>query len=392
MPTLELPRNTLDPFARFSEAPAVGGPDWEPIPDAISFGALNLSQFEFVDKAPLFLLVSTANGFDAIHVECDLLKRTGASSGFAVNFRHGPLTVFMTAGDDAGIHWKLQPGGSTITARADAIRLLYVLSGEGQARLQLGPPGPEAPGNIYLAQQALPDELETERLVFGALATLEEWTGRALAKPAMLNSRQLEMLLTAGRAAQTQRLHVTIRELAIRQSGLSESIDSGEVELVQQFTLSAGGNEFDMGVGRARVRLREIRRQEVAPGEMEVVFAGDERDASFVLSPPNERLRPTRRTQPRQAVTPQPDGDVATRILEALHVPGGKKRLSSEDLAQTRHGATTLASDALARLRSERLRRAASSHMRMPRRWLKLWSASPRVPPLRLRSCPGTPL
>ena len=353
MATLELPKNTVDPFMPSGQRNGVG---WGSSAAIRSFGPVDLSRFEFVANASFALVVSTSTGFDAVASECELFRGRSGRPSFAIAFHHEVLEVVITAGEDAGIHWKLQPGGSSVTARAEALRLIHSLSGEGQIRLQLGPPAPELPGSIYKDRQPLADDLELERSILEALATLEEWTGRTLPLPESFNADQIEMLLTASRAAQTQRLHVRIRELTVRQPAAAEPFRPGGVDVVQQFSLSVGNAELDMGTGRARLGLHEVSRRELNAAEAEVVLEVDDGDATFVLSAPPTRRLPARRTQLPEPAEPEGEGELAERLLRELDVPPSDATLTRADLPE--HDAantSTRASDALARLRSERL-------------------------------------
>lgn len=353
MATLELPKNTVDPFMPSGQTVGVG---WGSSAAVRSFGPVDLSRFELVAKAPLALVVSTSTGFEAVASECEVLRRRSGPRSFAIAFHHEVLDVVITAGEDAGIQWKLRPGGSSVTARAEALRLIHALSGEGQLRVQLGPPAPELPGNIYKDRQPLDDDLELEHSIFEALATLEEWTGRTLPTPEFLNADQIEMLLTASRAAQTQRLHVTLRDLTVRQPAAAEPLRPGSVDVVQQFTLSVGGAELDMGTGRTRLSLHEVSRRKLNAAEAEVVLAVDEADAIFVLSAPPSRRLPVRRTQLPEPAEPQDAGEIAERLLRELGVTPSKAQLTRADLpVHDSANASTRASDTLARLRSERL-------------------------------------
>jgi len=351
--TLELPKNTVDAFLPSGRGAGVG---WGSSTGVRTFGPVDLGQFELVTQVPLALIVSTSTGFEAVAVECELLGAVSGPRRFAIAFHREVLDVVITAGEDAGIHWKLRPGGSSVTARAEALRLIHTLAGEGQLRVHLGPPAPELPGSIYKDRQPLDAELEFEHSIFEALATLEEWTGRTLPMPETLNADQIEMLLTASRAAQTQRLHVTLRDLTLRQPAAAERFGSGSVDVVQKFTLSVGGVELDMGTGRSRLRLHEVSRRILSAEEAEIVLAIDEDQSTFVLSPPPSRRLPARRTQLPEPAKPQDSANIAERLLRELGVAPSEAQLTRADLPGSGPADTsTRASDALIRLRSERL-------------------------------------
>jgi hypothetical protein len=195
-----------------------------------------------------------------------------------------------------------------------------------------------------------------EYSIFEALATLEEWSGSALPMPDVLGADQLEVLLTAGRAAQTQRLHVNVRNLTIRQPVGAEPVQPGGFNVTQQFSLSVGQLELEMGVGHTRLRLREVDHRAVDAAEKEVVLAVDEPDATFVLSAPPSRRLPPRRTQLPEPVSPQQDGETAELLLRELGVRASEAKLEASDIpAHNPESVSTTVSDALRRFRFERL-------------------------------------
>lgn len=289
-------------------------------------------------------LVATLDGVRAFRLSAAGLMAAGRSETLSVGVAMlaDPLVVLAVGG---GLHWRLMPGGPSVTARADALRFIRGLAAGGSLTLQLGDHDPLPP----LEFDGGPWSDEDEWRLFEDLAVLEEWSGVGIPMPAEVAASEATIAAQAASWARTQRLEATISGALTFEAaaGLADG-DPDELRVHQEFGLDLLGITLPMGEGAARIALSEVQR-ETDDGTRFTAWPASP-DVTFDLSPPPGRVQPARRTQARASAPPVREPDPGIRAPIEVRRPSSQ-RLSAVLRNRTRRlppsGATAALLDAV---------------------------------------------
>lgn len=237
-----------------------------------------------------------------------------------------PLVLLAVGGTDSSVHWSLLPGGRSVTRRADALRLLWMLSSPGELEFgfDAGDPLPplEFDGGVW------PEEQEWR--LFEDLATVEEWSGIDLPMPSVVTSDEATRVAQAAGWARSQRVRSVV-DGPIRFRVAEEiAVAPDELRLVQDFDVHLLDTDVAMGCGVARVALASA---SVVHAQREghwMTGTARDRQITFWLDPPKGRRMPARRTplsevptqalQARKAAVSLPVARRATRSIKSVPI------------------------------------------------------------------------
>lgn len=215
-----------------------------------------------------------------------------------------PLVMLIVGGRQRALHWTLLRGGPSVTARADALRLIRSLATGGRVTVRLGRdalPALEVEGGLW--------ELEDEWRLFEDLATLTEWSGVDLPMPALVSARDATVAAQAAGWIRSQRIDARITDTIAFEPGPGLDTQPEQIRLHQDFGVHVLATEIPLGEGVARVTLAGVDR----PISQERVYRARplELDVAFSLLPPAGRRLPARRTQAPHVKPPSRDSTTA---------------------------------------------------------------------------------
>jgi len=215
-------------------------------------------------------------------------------------------------------HWALVPGGPSVTARADALRLIRAMRADGNLVMRAGE-NPELPVLELAGADTWTKADEDEWQLFEDLATLEEWSGHRIPVPRELSGEEVARVAQAAVWARTERIEASLT------GPLRFTVDDGhdlwavdELRLHQDFGVAVAGQEVPLGTGEVRIAVEVLTVDEPdAEGLIAVTARPRREEIVFVLNAPPGRRLPARRTQPP---APRPGRRPAARPASALPV------------------------------------------------------------------------
>lgn len=249
----------------------------------------------------------------------------GDETSLGVAFVADPLVLLVVGSASVpALHWMLLPDGTSVTARADALRALRAMSAGAELTLTLG--GSRAPA-LSLEGEAW--ELDDEWRLFEDLASLEEWSGLTLPMPSDLSAKAATDIAQGAAWARSARVRAEIRgplELACPEP-LKSAPD--EFRVVKEFDVDVLGVRVPLGRGRARLALTGAQVRETPAGTVLTAQPGSSQ-ATFWLTPPPGRRLPPVRTQATE--TPWEDRP-AEALPATVNVVRGATRSMRDVLA-----------------------------------------------------------
>ena len=226
------------------------------------------------------------------------------------------LTVRRTGNTTTA--WALVPGGPSVTARADALRLVRALRVDGDLVVRAGDdlkwPPLELPGADTWTSA---DEAEWQ--LFEDLATLEEWSGDSIPVPRELSGEEVAHVAQAAVWVRTERIEASlVGPLTFNVTDERDSRGVDELRLHQDFGVVVGGCDIPLGTGEVQIPV-EVTSAEGpdTQGLTTVTARARQQQIVFVLKPSPRRRLPARRTQPP---APRPGGPPASEHALALPV------------------------------------------------------------------------
>ncbi len=243
-------------------------------------------------------LTTTLNGIRQARLMAPGLMARGrtADQRFGVALLADPLVLLVvgTAGQRT-LHWSLLPGGPSVTARADGLRLLRGLAAGGQLTFQMG--NSDALPPLDVEGDRWDDEDEWR--LFEDLAALEEWSGVTLPMPKVVPEEDATIAAQAASWARTRQLAAHISDAITFSAASDFAFEADELRLQQEFGVELLGVEVPLGQGTARVELRRVDREDAPTQGPPAYRAWPARlELTFWLSPPQSRRLPASRTQP----------------------------------------------------------------------------------------------
>jgi len=196
-------------------------------------------------------------------------------------------------------HWALVPGGPSVTARGDALRLLRAMRADGDLVLRAGD-NPELPALELAGADTWTEADEDEWQLFEDLATLEEWCGHTVPVPDALSGEEVARIAQAALWARTERIEALLTgPLHFTVVGGRDLWTVDELRLHQDFGVAVAGEELPLGTGEVRIAVDVMSVEEPDAGGLVAVTARARREEIvFVLDAPPTRRLPARRTQP----------------------------------------------------------------------------------------------
>lgn len=245
-------------------------------------------------------LTATLDGIRGVRMTAPglLVAGPGDTTRVGVALIADPLVLLVVGGVGRAFHWSLLPGGPTVTARADGLRLVRGLAAGGQLTFQMGrrvalPPLACHPG---------PWEYEDEWRLFEDLAVLEEWSGVTLPMPEEVSAAEATKAAQAASWARTEQVDAELSDAITFTAVEALAEPPDELRLFQDFGVELLGTEVPLGTGVTTVRLQHVEREQAAASRYRAFPARPE--LSFSLSPPAGRKLPPRRTQSRRISPP----------------------------------------------------------------------------------------
>lgn len=260
-------------------------------------------------------LAGTLEGFRPVGISGPGIIVRGRSDDLRVGVAlvADPLVLLAVGGEQQALHWVLLPGGPSVTARADGLRLLRGLAAGGQLTFRLGSRKAMPP----LAVDEGVWDGEDEWRLFEDLAVLEEWSGVTIPMPRAVSGSEATRVAQAASWARTQQIDAQVLDAITFTATAVDPVpeECAEVRLHQDFGLDALGVEIPLGEGAARAELRDLRRDN--GGQPTYRAWPAQADLSFRLTPPPSRRLPARRTQPVRVSPPLAPrrGGAATRAF-----------------------------------------------------------------------------
>lgn len=218
------------------------------------------------------------------------------------------LLTVSRAGQGAA-HWALVPGGPSVTARADALRLLRAMRAEGELLLRAAGQSP-LPSFELGADQGWTERDEGEWQLFEDLATLEEWSGRTIPMPSALTGEEVASAAQSALWARTERIDASLTgplRFTVPPAGDLSAVD--ELRLQQDFGVTVSGEDLPLGTGDVSVAVEVLEVDVLGDQGLVALTALARREqVVFVLRPPPGRRQPALRTQSPHA-RPGPAGE-----------------------------------------------------------------------------------
>lgn len=242
--------------------------------------------------------------------------------GVGVALVADPLVLLAVGGRERALHWRLLPGGPSVTARADALRLLRAIASGGHLLFRLGTQ--EMPP---LDLDGGPWDSEDEWRLFEDLAAIEEWSGATIPVPAHVSAEEATRVAQAASWARTQQVEAKITGALEFTPTDGPAVTADELRIHQDFGVNLFGVEVPLGEGIARIALDRV--EPAAGATLGRFRAWPTTDAiTFSLTPPATRRRPALRTQTER----QPAPDAAGTGLSTGSLPVARRAS-----AQLRH-------------------------------------------------------
>jgi len=215
-------------------------------------------------------------------------------------------------------HWTLVPGGPSVTARADALRLIRAMRADGDLVVRAGE-NPELPALELAGADTWTKADEEEWQLFEDLATLEEWSGHTVPVPGELSGDEVARIAQAAVWARTERIEASLTgplRFTVADGRDLRAVD--ELRLHQDFGVAVAGQELPLGTGDVRIAVEVVNVDEPdAEGLIAVTARPRREQIVFVLNAPPGRRLPARRTQPP---SPRPGRHPASEHELALPV------------------------------------------------------------------------
>lgn len=211
-----------------------------------------------------------------------------------------PLVLLTVShGGQFASHWSLVPAGPSVTARADALRLIRAMRADGDLVLRVDGRADMPPLELAGARDWTPRD-EHEWQLFEDLATLEEWSGRTIPMPSELSGDQVAQIGQAAKWARTERIDASLDgPLRLTVAGEDDVAGIDELRMQQDFGVAVVGQDLPLGTGEVRIKVEVVEvRQRDAQDHVVVVAHPRQPEIVFVLRAPPGRRRPARRTQP----------------------------------------------------------------------------------------------
>lgn len=211
-----------------------------------------------------------------------------------------PLVVLTVArSGHVASHWALVPGGPSVTARADPLRLIRAMRADGDVVLRAGDDGPSLPLKLAGADTWTRAD-EDEWQLFEDLATLEEWSGNTIPVPHELSGEEVARVAQAAVWVRTERIGASLSGLlkfAVADGRDLHAVD--ELRLHQEFSVTVAGCEIPLGTGDVQIPV-EVASVDGPDAEGLTAVRARPRlqQIVFVLKAPPGRRLPARRTQP----------------------------------------------------------------------------------------------
>lgn len=189
-----------------------------------------------------------------------------------------PLAILLPLEGET-LRWVLLPAGPSVTARADALRMLRTLAFGAAMSLS------SARGNLdlrdFISVDPSPWRYEDEWRLFEDLAALEEWAGTELPMPREVSAEEATSIAQAAMWARTQRIDTRLEGTIRFQAEHEVAAEADELRVHQEFEIEVLGMRITLGVGDASIPIAgaAIRRRddrilsfEAAPRSSEVAF------------------------------------------------------------------------------------------------------------------------
>jgi len=124
--------------------------------------------------------------------------RMYADAAFAAVLAVADPLVLLTVSSagHAASHWAFVPGGPSVTARADALRLLRAMRADGDLVMRVGA-DEELPALELAGADTWTRGDEEEWQLFEDLAALEEWSGQSVPVPGALSGDEVARIAPA---------------------------------------------------------------------------------------------------------------------------------------------------------------------------------------------------
>ncbi len=271
------------------------------------------------DEVPIELLYRGLGGHQRVAGTGRIYAgRSGGALVAAALVVADPLVLLTVSRAEHAISpWALVPGGPSVTARADALRLIRAMRADGDLILRAGaldlPPLELAGADTWTRGD------EYEWGLFEDLATLEEWSGRTLPVPRQLSGDEVARIAQAAVWVRTERIEASPSDLfqfAVADGTNLRAVD--ELRLRQRFGVTVAGSEVPLGTGDVRIPV-EVTSLEGpdAKGLIEISARPRQQQIVFFLNPPPGRRLPARRTQ---TPSPRPGNEPVSKQALALPV------------------------------------------------------------------------
>lgn len=285
-------------------------------------------------------LIARFSGTRAVELEAAGLVVAGSepTKSVGVALIADPLVILAVGSVEQALHWRLLPGGPSITARANGLRLLRAMSSGGELRFRLGKRDELPP--LVVDGGTWTDEEEWR--LFEDLATVEEWSGACLPVPSEVSAEDATRAAQAAGWIRTQEVPATLTG-PIEFSAIDTSaLEADELRIHQDFALSLFDVDVPLGEGTARIALERL---ELAPnGDRNRIRAWPSKaDITFTLNSPPTRRGEASRTQPRRVAAPKAT-DASLKGLSAVARPASSRLRDVLSARSERRNLSTVAS------------------------------------------------
>jgi hypothetical protein len=182
------------------------------------------------------------------------------------------------------VRWRLAPGGSDATARADILSFLRALTGRGLLTIE-DLDAARFVGRLRLDGGGWDADLERQYVFIEDLATLEEWTGVPLPVPPWADRSEVAMVTQAARFARDGEVLATLARPISVIAPVQDVSDTTTITIEQDFGFQVFGYDVPLGTGTAdvRVRLDEVQPEENDPELRRYVYVAADPDRSIVF-------------------------------------------------------------------------------------------------------------
>lgn len=235
-------------------------------------------------------LVATSGGLRPATINAAGLMARSASDSFRVGVAliADPLVLLAIGGDERALHWSLLPGGPSVGARADALRMIRSIAAGGHLTFRMGPrpalPALEIDGGDWAD--------EDEWRLFEDLAVLEEWSGTTIPMPTRVSSADATAASSAASWVRSTQIEARLDGSVSFQADDPSVAGADEVRLHQDFRVELLGLSLPLGTGTARVPLDRVVREDSSSDSFEAWPVDPQ--MTFWLAPPASRRTPVR--------------------------------------------------------------------------------------------------